>query len=146
MTQVSLIGSSSVPRSMSVHGRIALPVSEDYGYALAVLPFDTIVDPEIPVMGNTPASWVTLSCSYSVARSLLAMLQFAFAIATLVRSSEGDQVKLYGFASFSLTVTPYATMSLINLIATLICPRYPSLYMVRNSVMDEAEERFGKTF
>lgn len=138
--------SSVVDQSMSVHGRIALPRSEDYGYALAILPPTTIVDSQIPVMSRTPASRVTLSCSYSVAKSLLAILQFAFALVTLVRSSEGDQIKRYGYSSFSLTVSPYAVMSLVNLIVSIMCPQYPSLYMVRNSVMDEAEERFGRTF
>jgi hypothetical protein len=34
-------------------------------------------------------------------------------------------------------------MSLVNLVANILCPHYPTLYMVRNSVMDEAEQRLG---
>jgi hypothetical protein len=113
---------------------------------LAILPPNAEVISDIPVMSDSPASYVTVSSSYNFGKAAVALFQAIFAILTLVRSTDGDQVEFYGYASFSLTVAPYGIMSLVNLVANLACPTYPSLYMVRNTVMDEAELRFGKTF
>ena len=120
--------------------------TEDSGYALVILPSNARVISDFPTTGNKPSSKVVISKSYSIGKAAIAIFQFVFAVLTLVRSSEGNQIQLYGYSSFSLTVTPYAVMSLANLIANLFCPTYASLYMVRNSVMDEAESHLGKSF
>jgi hypothetical protein len=131
---------------MSIHGRLALPRTVDWGYAMVLLPPNAKVGSEIPAMSNSPASHVTISCSYSLTKAFISLLQSAFAITTLVRASEGEQISLYGYSAFSLSVAPYAVMSLINLFANLVCPQYSTLYMVGNDVMDEAEARYGKIF
>jgi len=131
---------------MLIHGRRALPESDDWGYTMVLLPPNAKIVSEIPATSNLPASHVTISSSYSLTKAFIALLQSAFAITTLVRASEGEQISHYGYSAFSLSVAPYAVMSLVNLFANLVCPQYPALYMVRNDVMDEAEARYGKTF
>jgi len=42
------------------------------------------------------------------------------------------------------TVVPYAVMSIVNLIANMLVPHYPTLYMVRTPTMDQAEEAGGQ--
>ena len=131
---------------MTVHGRANLSKTEDSGYALVILPPNARIISDFPTTGNNSSSKVVISKSYNIGKAVIAIFQFVFAVFTLVRSSEGNQIQLYGYSSFSLTVAPYAVMSLVNLIANLFCPTYTSLYMVRNSVMDEAESRLGKLF
>lgn len=49
--------------------------------------------------------------------------------------SRGDQVDRYGYSAFGLTVAPYAWMSFVNLCANLMCPEYPSMYLVESEAM-----------
>ena len=71
------------------------------------------------------------------------MVQLVAAIITLYRA-RGTQLEQYGYAAFGLSVIQYAIMSFINLLGNLICPVYPTLYMLRSEVMDEAEARGGR--
>jgi hypothetical protein len=64
-------------------------------------------------------------------------------VITLYRS-RGDQLEQYGYAAFGLSVIQYAIMSFVNLLGNLICPDYPTLYIVRSEVMEEAEARGGR--
>ena len=41
---------------------------------------------------------------------------------------------------------PYAVMSALNLVASLVAPHYPKLYLVRSEAMEEAERRTGLPF
>ncbi|KAF8493056.1 hypothetical protein F5888DRAFT_1618299, partial [Russula emetica] len=81
-----------------------------------------------------------LSSSFNLVKGMAALLQSLYASFTLVRTDDG-QVKQYGFAAPGLTVLPYAVMSTVNLMANLVAPHYPTLYLVRSKVMEEAEER-----
>ena len=76
---------------------------------------------------------------------MAALLQSLYASLTLYRTN-GGQVNRYGFAAPGLTVLPYAVMSTINLMANLVAPNYPTLYLVRSEVMEEAERRTGLPF
>ena len=78
-----------------------------------------------------------LSSSYSFSQAAVAMFQVVFASVTLYRT-RGDQIQRYGFAAFGLTVAPYLTMSIINLVSAFVTPNYPTLYMVNSGTMDEA--------
>ncbi|MCJ1401530.1 hypothetical protein MMC11_004745 [Xylographa trunciseda] len=78
-----------------------------------------------------------LSSSYSFSQAAVAMFQVVFASVTLYRT-RGDQIQRYGFAAFGLTVAPYLTMSIINLISAFVTPNYPTLYMVKSETMKEA--------
>lgn len=62
---------------------------------------------------------------------IIAIGQLGFAISTLYRA-RGDQIAVYGFAAFGLTVAQYAWMSLLNLIGSLLCPEYRSMFLVES--------------
>ena len=87
----------------------------------------------------------SLASSSNLARGTVALLQLLYALVTVYHTN-GDQVNQYGFAAPGLTVIPYAIMSGLNLLASLVAHQYPTLYLVRSSVMDEAERRTGKRF
>ncbi|KAG4428542.1 hypothetical protein IFR05_015976 [Cadophora sp. M221] len=78
---------------------------------------------------------VKISCSYDLVRILVAVGQTIFAVTTLYQT-RGDQVEIYGYAAFGLTVAPYATMSVVNLLGHLARPRYPSMYIVQPHSQD----------
>jgi hypothetical protein len=54
------------------------------------------------------------------------------------------QLEQYGYVAYGFTVVPYAVMTLVNLLANLVTPDYPTLYMIRTAAMDEAERLGGK--
>jgi hypothetical protein len=43
----------------------------------------------------------------------------------------------FGYAGFDLTVAPYAIVSLLNLLGSLLCPEFPAIYMIESSIMEE---------
>ena len=89
-----------------------------------------------------PTRNTVIACNYNAVKVIGALAQLLFAIATLYRS-RGDQINRYGFAAFGLTVTPYAFMSVVNLVGNLMCPEYPAMYLIESKAMrdrrDEAE-------
>jgi hypothetical protein len=145
MTNSSTTWTNEVYRSSYGHGRFAISRFEECGYALAILPSDTVVESQIEFTSPHGTSQVMISSSYSIAKSLLAIFQFSYAVFTLIRSTQSE-IGFYGYVSFSSSILPYAIMSLVNLVVNMLCPHYPILYMVRNSVMDEAEQRLGMRF
>lgn len=115
-----------------VHGQCSLPP----GYYLVRLPENVKVLPEF----QEP---VDIASSHGTAKVILSLTQLGFACATLY-DARGSQFQYYGYASFSLTVMPYAIMSFINLIGNLVAPSFSTVYMARSEVMDEAKARGGK--
>lgn len=71
------------------------------------------------------------------ARILISILQLVWGISTLY-NSRGNQIDLYGYAAFGLTVTPYALMSFLNLLASLVLPVHNTMYLVWNKDMKQA--------
>jgi hypothetical protein len=122
-----------------VHGQFFLP----HGYT-----FRRIVETEesIKLSGmSQDGSSINLSASRNISQSIVAIIQLIFACITLYRT-RGDQLDRFGYAAYGLTVVQYAVMSLVNLIANMTTPSYPSLYMVRTKMMEEAERHDGKFF
>ena len=115
-----------------VHGQYYLPV----GYYMSLVNSSSLVrkEQELPI---------EISHSYSFPKIFASMVQLGAAIITLYRAS-GTQLEEYGYAAFGLSVIQYAVMSFINLLGNLICPDYPTLYMLRSDVMEEAEARGGR--
>ena len=70
----------------------------------------------------------------------IAIYQLFNSSVTLYSTSKNAMVT-YGYAAYSLTVIPYAVMSLFNLIAQAVCPTYSELCLIRTEVMNEAESR-----
>lgn len=121
--------------SASIYGRVKLPS----GYGLAVLPANSKFEEDDYAEDNPP---ITLSTGYSAIKILVSVSQLIFASSTLYRT-RGDQIARYGYAAFGLTVTQYALMSLLNLLGSLMCPQYPSYYLVESRTMDEARKIAG---
>ena len=78
---------------------------------------------------------ITIANSYNLIKILISIGQLVFAISTLYRT-RGDQIALFGYAAFGLTVTPYAVMSLVNLLGCLLCPQYSTVFLVENVALD----------
>jgi hypothetical protein len=49
--------------------------------------------------------------------------------------------KVEDYSAYQLTLVPYALMSFVNIVSGFFTPSYPAVYMVRSSVMEEAEGR-----
>jgi hypothetical protein len=62
-------------------------------------------------------------------KAIAAIVQIIYASYELYQA-RGLQVERYGYAAFSLTVTPYILMSFLNLIATACEPQYTAVYIV----------------
>jgi hypothetical protein len=84
----------------------------------------------------------TLTENYNLLKSGVSLGQAIFACFTLYRT-RGDQLSMYGYAAPGLTVAPYAIMSIVNLLGSLLCPEYPALYLVESEPMQEARKQGG---
>ena len=83
--------------------------------------------------------------SYNPSKGIAALLQLLYTSFTLYHTN-GGQLNQYGFVAPGLTVIPHAVMSGLNLIANMLTPHYPTIYLVRSKVMEEAERRLGSPF
>jgi len=121
-----------------IHGRCVLPP----GYRLVPVPYNAEFENDEPqfhtfwqwltkLFGRSSDRDITISCSYNAGKALVALGQALFAISTLYET-QGDQIARYGYAAFGLTVAPYAWMSTINLVGSLICPEYSAMYLVES--------------
>jgi len=81
-----------------------------------------------------------LSHSRGILNCVAALIQLGFSCISIYRARQ-NQVEQYGYAAFGLTVVPYAVMSLVNLTAHIVSSDYPTIFLVRSEVMDEAERR-----
>ncbi|KAF4334325.1 pogo transposable element [Fusarium beomiforme] len=129
---------SRVSPNANIHGlSYRLP-----GYELVIVPDDAVIDPITMVDDRAPPAWkknVHLAKSWNVAKGLVALLQFCFSLFVLIKA-RGNQIEIYGYAAFSLTVAPYAVMAFVNLLANACIPTYTCLYLVRNDVLTEMEK------
>ncbi|KAF1958108.1 hypothetical protein CC80DRAFT_490775 [Byssothecium circinans] len=83
-----------------------------------------------------------ISSSYDSIKVLVALGQAILAVRTLYQT-RGNQIERYGYASFGLTVAPYAIMSVINLLGSLSRPDYDAVYLVGSPIMIEERRRKG---
>jgi hypothetical protein len=115
-----------------IHGQCCLP----RGYHLVRLPEDVAIS-------RTHNDRVTIASTHSSVKVVASVFQLIYAIVTLYRAGR-SQLDRYGYASFALTVIPYAIMSLVNLVGNFLTPDYLSLYIVKTEVLVEAESRGGR--
>ncbi|KAM7203282.1 hypothetical protein V8F33_002273 [Rhypophila sp. PSN 637] len=125
-----------------------LPVREIHGlcetpedYLLCVVPFGVQLKPVSGPATEAKKPYV-LSSDYSVVKALFSLVQIVVGSITIYRS-RGDQITQYGYASFGLSVVPYVFMSVVNAIATVCAPTFPTMYMIRTPDMDRAERDGG---
>lgn len=76
-------------------------------------------------------------------KAIIAVFQSISGLVILSRP-RGDQISLYGYASFGLTVTPYVIMSIMNLCAGIILPEYPTVFIVLSKASDKAVAEGGR--
>jgi hypothetical protein len=137
-----------------IHGRFGLPP----GCKLTIVPWDAEFDDDHAYQSwnwddHSYQLWswwerttkgfrhiheppIDVACNYNLIKSLVSIFQVMFSAVTLYRT-KGNEIERYGYAAFGLTVTPYAWMSLINLLGNLVRPSYPALYLVGSPFLDE---------
>jgi hypothetical protein len=119
-----------------VHGAIQLP-SE---YYLRVVPeYETILrlqytDGQQENLQFRQPPPTILSKTKNELKSIAAIGLIIAAIYVLWKT-RGKQLDKFGYAAYSLTVIPYALLSLLNFLVSLAVPEYPMLYLVRNNAM-----------
>jgi len=145
-----ILGYEPVPDGSHIHGEYWL--HKDYYLALvppAGLPdlkLDVDEEPSPSQNNSDPEisqfhhSNPILPCSHNIPKLLVGLIQSIWAIITIYQA-RGDQVKQYGYAAFGLTVAPYATMSIINTIANLSTPEYPSIFVLRTQILTDLEQQ-----
>lgn len=79
---------------------------------------------------------MVLAYNYCFIKILVSIMQLLFASVTLYRA-KGNQIEVYGYAAFGLTVIPYAWMSFLNLCGSVLRPEYPSRFLVESRSLDE---------
>ena len=115
-------------------------------YKFAFVPRNTkVLGLKNPTPAESPDSTPKLSSSFNLIKGIAALMQLLYTSFTLYHTN-GGQLNHYGYVAPGLTVIPYAFMSGLNLIAHLLTPHYPTMYLVRSEVMKEAERREGSTF
>lgn len=90
-----------------------------------------------------PLSQLSISSQHSIVRPLIALFQLLAAVPTIYQAHEAGSLESHGYAGYQLTVIPFALMSIINTCSNFATPSYGASYMVRSSIMDEAERRGG---
>ncbi|MCJ1323702.1 hypothetical protein MMC10_000363 [Thelotrema lepadinum] len=126
-----------VPHNYHIHVALDSP----FGYDLMYLPKAArIQSSQVSLNGRKYSS--TLSANYGYARAVVAIFQTIYSCVT-VYQARADQLTRYGYTAFGLTVTPYAVMSVVNMIGNLLTPDYPSLQVIGSDILDEACSRGG---
>jgi len=104
------------------------------GYAYTLVPPTATIKPTLD-----PSISIRIARSRNFIKTLVAIFQVIYSSWTLYEA-RGDQIDRFGYSSFSLTVSPYVVMSLINLAGSLLLPSYATLFLVRSEAMDEVEK------
>lgn len=136
------VGLSGVPRNIAFSSP-SISVTEPYqglwsrkiqgvvrlapGYTYELVPKDAEFEED-------PKRPTELAYNYNVLKILASVAQTVIATVTLYET-RGDQIDRYGYAAFGLTVTPYAMMSLVNLLGHSLCPEYETMYFVETAAL-----------
>jgi hypothetical protein len=79
---------------------------------------------------------IKICSDYNILEVAVSIGQLLFSVTTLYRT-RGNQIGIFGYAAFGLTVTQYAWMSLINLVGNLMAPQYSTIFLVGSETLDE---------
>ncbi|KAF8253282.1 hypothetical protein K440DRAFT_642259 [Wilcoxina mikolae CBS 423.85] len=97
---------------------------------LILVPFDLIVQPAIESTSDESEPLeLELASNYNIIKILASIFQTVYGAFELY-AARGNQLDKYGYAAYALTVVPYTMMSLVNLLAALCQPHYPSMFVV----------------
>ncbi|MCJ1331009.1 hypothetical protein MMC10_007696 [Thelotrema lepadinum] len=141
-----------VPAHYNVHGEFWLHKD----YYLATVPLNACLDFSSEPKGDDPGQGCgygpssksadlkdvrrALSSTYNAPKVLVSIIQAVWGIITIYRA-RGDQIQIYGYAAFGLTVVPYAYMSILNSLANLLTPSYPALILIKTPILQEAQNK-----
>lgn len=120
------------PAADQIHGSMQLPP----GYIWVTSAMDLVRD-------IAPMKDVRLSRSQSGMKMAISIAQLIYSSITIYRT-RGDQINHYGYAAFGLSVFPFTIMSLFNFICVGLVGEYASIYAIRTTIMQEAEEQGGR--
>ncbi|KAF8536559.1 hypothetical protein BDD12DRAFT_807681 [Trichophaea hybrida] len=81
---------------------------------------------------------VTLSNNHGIVKAGIAIFQVLYGSRELYIAC-GRQLEKYGYAAFSLTLVPYIAISLLNLLAAIIEPQYPCVFLAQYYVRGDGE-------
>ncbi|KAI4160781.1 MAG: hypothetical protein LQ342_005494 [Letrouitia transgressa] len=122
------------PKPRHVHGSCELPL----GFRIVPLKKDSRIFTQ---EGGT-LDHVELSSYHNIPKAIIAIVQTVTASFALYRA-KGNQIELYGYASFGLTLLPYILMSIMNLITAICVPDYPTVFIVSSRASEEAIAKGG---
>ena len=80
-----------------------------------------------------------ISSIHSIPKKVVALVQLYSAIQVIWEAKDSE----YGYAAYQLTLIPYALMSFLNIVNSLLTPTYPMLYMIESETMKEARSKGG---
>lgn len=126
------IFATGLPAPVSVHD-LGLKLELPKGYELRTVPRDAAVKP-----GGDDS--VKVELSYNFPKIIVAVVQLLYALSSLYHARI-NQIRQFGYAAFGLTVTPYAVMSLVNLVSCFFCPDFRGPYLVGSPILEEATKR-----
>lgn len=121
------------------------------GYALKCVKASSFMEHDILPLGHLVRSNVRKTRGLNLCRSRswlkagVSIYQLMSAVHALW-TTRGDQARRFGYAAYGLSVTPYALMSLINLLCNAVMGELPCRYLLRTAILEEAERRKGAQF
>jgi hypothetical protein len=130
-----------------LHGICRLPK----GYSLVPVSPNAKFENDEPENGQSWLRWLfvpppkrtSIACNYNIVKLAISVAQLIFACVTLYRT-RGDQIEVFGYAAFGLTVAQYAWMSFVNLVGNVLCPQYPTTFFVDSKSLDKLKEAIDK--
>lgn len=81
-----------------------------------------------------------LPSNHSFIKPLVSIIQITYGSFEIYQA-RADQFSNYGYGAYSLICIPYIIMSFMNLVAALVCPEYPCLFLAESLIMEEARAR-----
>lgn len=125
---------------VQIHGTCHLPPvpeGSESEYMLARLPPDYEVEWKLKFSDEESS----ISSDYSIIRPVMAFFQLLSAVPVIYGANKSESQQHHGYAGYQLTIIPFALMSIINTCASMAGPNYGSSYIIRSSIMEEAERR-----
>lgn len=92
----------------------------------------------LPLIGQSAVP-LELSCNYSFLGAAAGIVQVLSGSLQIYHAWE-RQIPNLGYAAYSLTIIPYILMSLINLVACMCQPQYPTMFLVRYRGLEAPRE------
>lgn len=98
---------------------------------------------ETPPKPVDKKKYSAISSNFNAIRPVTAFTQLITAGPLIYNSSMPARRAENGYAGYELTILPFLLMSILNTISSIATPDYGAAYMIRSSIMTEAEGRGG---